>query len=150
MRFVASIGLILAGLSWSAAAGGQNLEDMQLCRAIADDAKRLACYDAIDVAPGPRPKYEVVELSDLKTYALSYRGQLVEVSGWVKPSGELLFLGADAGDARPIPIDFDSLQRRDKQAFLNACGAGCQATVQGRVKPVNFTTGIVADALIAH
>ena len=51
---------------------------------------------------------------------------------------------------RPIPVDFDSLARRDREAFLEACGEGCEATVQGRVRPVNFTTGIVADTLIAH
>jgi len=150
MRFVASIGLVLVGLLWCAAAEAQNVEDMQICRAISDEAKRLVCYDAIELAPGPRPKYEVLDLSDLKSYALSYRGQLVEVSGWAKPSGELLFLGVDAADARPIPIDFDSIGRRDRQAFLSACAEGCDATVQGRVMPVNFTTGIVADALIAH
>jgi hypothetical protein len=150
MRFVALIGLVLLGLLWGAAAEAQNREDMQLCRAISDSAKRLACYDAIELPQGPRPKYELVDLSDLKSYALSYRGQLVEVSGWIKPSAELLFLGTDASDARPMPIDFDSLDRRDRQAFLSACGDGCQATVQGRVKPVDFTTGIVADALIAH
>jgi hypothetical protein len=150
MRFVASIGLVLLALFWGAAAEAQNREDMQLCRAISDEAKRLACYDAIELAPGPRPKYEVVDLSDLKSYALSYRGQLVEVSGWIKPGAELFFLGTDAADARSVPIDFASLDRRARQTFLSACGDGCQATVQGRVTPVNFTTGIVADALIAH
>jgi hypothetical protein len=150
MRFIASIGLAFLGLLWTAVAVAQNREDMQLCRAIPDDSKRLACYDAIELAPGPRPKYEVVDLSDLKSYALSYRGQLVEVSGWVKPGAELFFLGTDAADASPIPIDFNSLGRRYRQAFVSACGEGCQATVQGRVMPVNFTTGIVADGLIAH
>lgn len=150
MRVVASMVIVLTGLAWGKAANAQTLEDMQRCRAISDETRRLACYDAIEIAPGPRSKYEKVDLAELKSFALSFRGQLVEVSGWVKPGEELFFLGLDAADDRPIPIDFDSLPRRDRQAFLDACGAGCEATVQGRVRPVNFTTGIVADALIAH
>jgi len=150
MRFVAPMVIVLIGLAWGEAAEAQTLEDMQRCRAISDEARRLNCYDAIELAPGPRSKYEKVDLAELKGFALSYRGQLVEVTGWVKPSAELFFLGLDEADARPVPIDFDSLPRRDRQAFLDACGEGCEATVQGRVRPVNFTTGIVADSLIAH
>lgn len=150
MRRVASVGIALLALLLGAATQAQSPEDMQRCRAISDDAKRLDCYDAIEFASGPRPKYEVVDLSDLKSYALSYRGQLIEVSGWIKPSDNLFLLGKDAADVRPIPVDFDALGRRDRQEFLRACSDGCEATVQGRVTPVNFTTGIVADALIAH
>jgi hypothetical protein len=150
MRFVAPMVIVLIGLAWGEAAEAQTLEDMQRCRAISDEARRLNCYDAIELAPGPRSKYEKVDLAELKGFALSSRGQLVEVTGWVKPSAELFFLGLDEADARPVPIDFDSLPRRDRQAFLDACGEGCEATVQGRVRPVNFTTGIVADSLIAH
>jgi hypothetical protein len=150
MRWVASIVLVSFGLACGGAAQAQTLEDMQRCRSISDETRRLTCYDAIELVPAPKPKYEVVDLSDLKAYALSYRGHLVEVTGWLKPSEELFFLGVDDSDPRPIPIDFDSLSRRDRQAFQNACGNGCEATVQGRVRPVNFTTGIVADALTAH
>jgi len=142
--------LTLIGLLGAQCAAAQTLEEMQRCRAISDEARRLACYDAIKLVQSPRPKYSVVDLADLKSYALSYRDQLVEVSGWIKPDADHFFLGLDAADARPMPIDFDSLSRRDRQAFLDACKDGCQATVQGRVKPVNFTTGIVADTLIAH
>ena len=150
MRFWASMVVACAGLAWGGAARAQTLEDMQTCRAISDDARRLACYDAIELVQSPRPKYAATDLSDLKAYALSYRGQLVEVSGWMKPEAELFFLGVDAADPRPIPINFDSIGRRDLQAFKSACGDGCQATVQGRVTPVNFTTGIVADTLVAR
>ena len=150
MRLVASIVILLTGLVWGGLVQAQTLEDMQRCRAVSDETRRLGCYDAIELAPGPRSKYEKVDLAELKGFALSYRGQLVEVTGWIKPGAELFFLGLDEADARPIPVDFDSLPRRDRQAFLDACGAGCEATVQGRVRPVNFTTGIVADTLIAH
>ncbi len=150
MRVVALIAGVVLAAAWNAAAEAQSLEDMQRCRSISEEGRRLACYDAIVLAPAPRSKYDTVDLADLKSFALSYRGQLVEVTGWIKPAPDFLFLGADAGDAHPVPIDFDSLTRRDRQSFLNACGDGCQATVQGRVRPVNFTTGIVADALVAH
>ena len=120
---------------WGRDCAAQTLEDMQRCRAITDAARRLACYDAIElVTSAPSPNTHAIDLSDLKAYALSYRGQLVEVSGWIKPGAELFFLGVDAADPRPIPIDFDSTARRDRQAFLNACGEGCEATVQGRVQ----------------
>ena len=150
MRFVASMLVALAGLLLLGQARAQTLEDMQRCRAIADEARRLACYDAIQLVQAPRPKYEVVDLADLQSYALSYRGQLVEVSGWIKPGAALFFLGADADDARPLPINLDAIARRDRQSFLSACGDGCEATVQGRVMPVNFTTGIVADTIVAR
>jgi hypothetical protein len=128
----------------------QTREDMELCRSISDDGRRLACYDAIELTPGPRGKYEALDLAELKRFALSYRGDPVEVSGWIKPGDRLLFLGIDEADPRPIPVDYEALPRRDQQAFLQACGTGCQATVQGRVRPLNFTTGIVADTLIAR
>jgi hypothetical protein len=150
MRLVAAIAVVILALSAARSAVAQSLEDMQACRQITADARRLACYDVIPLVQAPRPKYDQVDLSDLKSYALSYRDQLVEVSGWLKPGSDLFTLGADASDARPVPIDPGSLPRRDRQAFVTACGEGCQATVQGRVKPVNFTTGIVADALVAH
>ena len=150
MRFVVSA--IVVGLTLAAgdAADAQTREDLLRCRSIADEGRRLACYDALDLLPASRSKYEKVDLAELKGFALSYRGQLVEVTGWIKPSAELFFLGVDEADARPLPIDSGSLSRRDRQAFLDACGDGCEATVQGRVRPVNFTTGIVADALVAR
>jgi hypothetical protein len=150
MRFAAPLVAFLIALGWGASASAQTLEDMQRCRAISNEARRLACYDAIDLVSAPKPKYEPVDISELKGFALSYRGQLVEVSGWVKPGPESFSLGVDEADERPMPIDFDSLSRRDRQAFLSACGDGCEATVQGRVTPVNFTTGIVADSIVAR
>jgi hypothetical protein len=118
---------------------------------MADDARRLACYDAIPLTiGGPISKYEAVALSDFKAFALSYRGDLVEISGWIVPGRDFFTLGADASDERPIPVEIGQVPRRDREMFLDACGEGCQATVQGRVRPVNFTTGIVADTLVAR
>jgi hypothetical protein len=150
MRFVASIVIVVFGFAWSGAAAAQTRADMERCRSISDEGRRLTCYDAIELSPAPRSKYEVVDLAELKSFALSYRGQLVEVTGWIKPDEDLLSLGLDEVDPRPIPVDIESLPRRDRQSFLEACGAGCKATVRGRVRPVSFTTGIVADALIAN
>ena len=150
MRLVALITTLLGASLLGAGVAAQTLEDMQRCRAITNEARRLACYDAIQVTSAPKPKYTPVEFAELKNFALSYRGDLVEVSGWIKPGAELFFLGVDVADERPMPVDVDSLPRRERQAFLNACGEGCKATVQGRVSPVNFTTGIVADSIVAH
>lgn len=144
--FVAT-GLIAAGGS----AGAQTREDVLRCRSISDETRRLACYDAIELLGAPRSKYEILDLSELKGFALSYRGDLVEVVGWIRPGEqELLFLGTDQADPRPIPIDFQRLSRRDREDFLEACGGGCEGMVQGRVSPLNFTTGIVADTLTAR
>jgi hypothetical protein len=124
---------------------------MERCRAIEDEARRLACYDAIQLArSGPASKYELVSLDELKEFVLSYRGHLVEVEGWIKLGDRLLLLGVDAEDERPIPVDFALLSRRDRERIVEQCGSGCEATVQGRVRPVNFTTGIVADVIIVH
>jgi hypothetical protein len=150
MRIVASIGFACLALISCGAARAQTLEDMQRCRSISDEARRLACYDRIELTSAPRGKYEIVDLAELKGFALSFRGHLVEVKGWFEPGEERFFLGIDAADDQPMPVDVDSLPRRDLQAFRDACGDGCEATVQGRVRPVNFTTGIVADTLVAH
>jgi len=131
-------------------AEAQTREDILRCRDITDTARRLACYDAIELTGSPRSKYEAVDLAELKGFALSYRGHLVEVSGWIKPADDLMFLGVGEADENPIPVDFEAIGRRDLQTFLSACGEGCEATVQGRVRPLNFTTGIVADTLTAH
>jgi hypothetical protein len=142
--------ILLGATLLAASAHAQTREEILRCREIVDTARRLACYDAIELSGSPRSKYEVVDISELKGFALSYRGHLVEVQGWIKPGGDLLLLGVDEADQSTIPIDFQALPRRDREAFLRACAEGCEATVQGRVRPVNFTTGIVADALIAH
>jgi hypothetical protein len=142
--------ILLGAILLAASAHAQTREDILRCREIVDTERRLACYDTIELSGSPRSKYEVVDLSELKGFALSYRGHLVEVQGWIQPGGDLLLLGVDQADQSTIPIDFQALPRRDREAFLQACGEGCEATVQGRVRPVNFTTGIVADALIAH
>jgi hypothetical protein len=124
-------------------------DELGLCRAIEDGARRLECYDAIPLRPNLlRRKYEAVPLDELKTYRLSYRGRLVEVEGWVKPDGEYLALGLSGDDATPMPIDVEALNRRDRQAVFEECAAGCEAVVQGRVGPVNFTTGIAADTVV--
>jgi hypothetical protein len=148
MRFVYLVTLTVLGATLAGTAGAQTREEMQRCRAIEDDARRLDCYDAIGLSTGPpRSKYEPVALDELKSFALSYRGQLVEVTGWLTRGTDFLFLGSDKSDDRPVPIDFEGIPRRDRQAFLEECGEGCSAVVQGRVRPVNFTTGIVADSL---
>jgi len=151
MRFLSVIMLSTLAAAWAGAAGAQTREDMERCRAIENDARRLSCYDAIPISPGPpRSKYETVPLEELKSFALSYRGQLVEVTGWLIPGEAFFFLGVDESDENPIPIDFKSMPRQEHQAFLDECGDGCSAAVQGRMRPVNFTTGIVADALIVR
>lgn len=148
MRFVFALVLLALGVHGAVA---QTRVEMERCRAIADATARLACYDAIQLSPSSAlSKYEVLDLSELKSFALSYRGDLVEVSGWVTPGAELMEIGADAADKNTIPIDDDLLSRRDRQSFVEACGKGCEATVQGRVRPVNFTTGIVADTIFVN
>jgi hypothetical protein len=151
MRFLSLATLVALGMGWANPAPAQTREDMERCRAIEHDMRRLACYDAIRLSPGPpRSKYEAVPLDELKSFALSYRGQLVEVTGWLTPGDDFFFLGVDQADEDPIPIDFEAMPRQARQVFLADCGEGCAAEVQGRVRPVNFTTGIVADALIAR
>jgi hypothetical protein len=144
--------LVLALLALgSAGAQAQSRVEMERCRAISDEARRLKCYDAIALSTSaPRSKYERVDLAEFKQFALSYRGDLIEVTGWVTPSGELLRLGTNEDDERPVPVEFDSMSRRDQQDFFETCGEGCEATIQGRVKPVNFTTGIVAEVIFVH
>jgi hypothetical protein len=151
MRFLSVAMLVTLGMAWANSAPAQTREDLERCRAIEHDMRRLACYDAIRLSPGSsRSKYETVPLDELKSFALSYRGQLVEVTGWLAPGDDLFFLGVDEADDDPIPIDITNMPRQDRQAFLRECGEGCPAEVRGRVSPVNFTTGIVADALIAR
>lgn len=150
MRLVRFLTGLVLGVAVGSVAVAQTREDMLRCRSISDEARRLACYDAVELSGNPRRKYDIVDLTELKSFALSYRGQLVEVRGWVKPGADLLFLGVDEADQTPLPVDFKAISRRDQQAFLRACGEGCEATVQGRVRPVNFTTGIVADVLTAR
>jgi hypothetical protein len=132
-------------------AQAQETSEIVRCRAIADNDRRLACYDAIPTRSGSLlSKYEAVSLDELKDFALTYRGRLVEVTGWLTPGSSYLFLGLDKDDARPMPIDAENLERRARETLLERCGEGCEATIQGRVRPVNFTTGIMADMVIAR
>jgi hypothetical protein len=147
--------LLPAMLSLLAAAGAgaeaQTRDDLLRCRMIEEDSLRLACYDAIGIsAASPRSKYEAIPLAELQENALGYRGRLVEVSGWIDPDERYFLLKGAEDEARSLPIDFENLTRAEQQTFRSTCGEGCEAIVQGRVGPVNFTTGIVAEALIAR
>jgi hypothetical protein len=134
---------------WAAAAQAQMHLELQRCRVIADDARRLACYDAIEVtAAAPRSKYEAIDLAELKAYALSFRGRFVEVGGWLRPERDYLLLGLGPEDGEPVPVAIEMLPRRQRDDVLEACGSGCSAIVRGRVRPLNFTTGVVADDVI--
>jgi hypothetical protein len=150
MRRLLPLCVLVVSLGAAEIAKAQTREEMLRCRSISDEEQRLACYDAVELTGNPRRKYEILDLTELKSFALTYRGDLVEVIGWIRPSDDFLFLGVDKADAKPLPIDFEAIPRRDRDAFLRACGDGCEATVQGRVGPVNFTTGIVAETLIAR
>ena len=149
MRVIHSVVLVTLCVLWAPAAAGQTLQDIERCREIGEGQLRLQCYDAIIIRPGrlTRSKYEVVDLAELAEYPLSYRGRLVEASGWLTLSEDIFLLStaADADDG--LPIEADSLSRRDRETLVAACLEGCQATVQGKVAPVNFTTGIIADAV---
>jgi hypothetical protein len=148
--------LSILGLAMSAAFLGISVasaqeDELGLCRGIEDDSRRLECYDAIPLRPGLlRRKYEAVPLDELRTYRLSYRGRFVEVEGWLAPSGEYLSLGATAEDSATMPVEMEALPRRDREAVLEQCASGCAALVRGRVNPVNFTTGVVADAIVVR
>ena len=135
----------------SDASQAQTRQDLTRCRAIEDGERRLACYDRIQLSQAsPRAKYETVDLQELKEFSLSFRGRLVEVTGWIRPAEDYLQLSLDETGSDPMPVDARSLSRSTQQDFLQACGVGCYATVQGRVGPVNFTTGMTAEALIPH
>jgi hypothetical protein len=130
-------------------ARAQSPDELALCRAIEDDARRLACYDAIHLSTAsPLSKYTRMSLEDLKLDILTSRGRFVEVAGVLRASSGALSLGVDAADERPLPIDVEALPRQDRRALLDECTEGCNAIVQGRVNPVRFTTGIVADRVI--
>jgi hypothetical protein len=150
MRFF----LFACSLAFGVVAGeaqAQVREEFMRCRAITDDERRLACYDGLNLSTAsPLSKYEATALEDLQSYALSYRGRFVEVTGWIIPEGRFLSLRLSEADKRSLPVDIDRLARSDREGLLEICGEGCEALVQGRVGPVNFTTGIVADAVIAR
>ncbi len=129
----------------------QTHEEINRCRGIADDARRLACYDAIRLSPLlPPSKYERLAIADLQNYALSYRGRLVEVEGWIRPERDFYLLGAALDDPRPLPVDVRVLGRRERDQLAGQCAAGCAVLIQGRVGPVNFVTGIVAETVLVR
>lgn len=150
MRFVLAVLLASLGGVWVGPTSAQTRADIERCRGIADDSRRLGCYDAIVVAPASRSKYDFVPLIELMNFALSYRGDLVETSGWVVPGADVFVLRVDRIGDDALPVDVERLSRHDREAFVEQCGDGCEATVQGTVSPVNFTTGINADRLIVR
>ena len=150
MRFPFAL-LLIVGLSGVGPVQAQLRNDVLRCRDIEDDSRRLACYDAMSLSTAaPRSKYEAVPLSELREFALSYRGRLVEVTGWIDVGDRFFSLKSSEADTTALPVDFRSLTRAELQAFREQCAGGCQALVEGRVGPVNFTTGIVADNLVAQ
>jgi hypothetical protein len=150
MRRVGFVIVVMVG-ALASAAPAQMRREIETCRAIADDALRLQCYDGIGLprAGAPRPKYERVELAELEEFPLSYRGSLVEVTGWLIPSGDFFLLKTDPEAADALPVEAEALTRQQRQSILATCGEGCGAIVQGKVAPVNFSTGIIADTIRA-
>jgi hypothetical protein len=151
MQFLPFACILLVSLTGTDIVQAQLRDDVLRCRDVQDEGRRLACYDAISLSTAaPRSKYEAVPLTDLQAYALSYRGRLVQVTGWVELAGRFLLLKSAAGEAGSLPVDFRNLTRAELQTFQEGCASGCEAIVEGRVGPVNFTTGIVADTLVAR
>ena len=151
MRRVGFVIVVMMG-ALASAAPAQMRREIETCRAIADDALRLQCYDGIGLprAGAPRPKYERVELGELEEYPLSYRGSLVEVTGWLIPSGDFFLVKTDPEAADALPVEAEALTRHQLQSILATCAEGCGAIVQGKVAPVNFSTGIIADTIRAE
>ena len=148
---IPALALILLSVCLTGGAHAQQSSEILLCRGILDNNRRLACYDGIPLlSSSPLSKYETVPLEELKPYALSYRGRLVETSGWLAPGGRYFFLGLGAADPNQLPIDAGNLSRHARESLLERCGSACQVTIQGSVRPVNFTTGIVADSVIVR
>src|ERR671917_663817 len=143
MRRVGFVIVVMVGALVSAAPA-QVRREIETCRAIADDGLRLHCYDAIGLprAGAPRPKYERVELAELEEFPLSYRGSLVEVTGWLVPSGDFFLLKTHPEAADALPVEAEALTRQQRQSILATCAEGCGAIIQGKVAPVNFSTGI--------
>ena len=140
-------GLVLGLLS--TAALGQTRDGLLRCRAIAEDAPRLACYDALALPPAPgRGKYEPVALEDLSEAPLSFRGRLVEVTARIMSGQDGWTLSPGGPNGRELPLDLNALPRQQRESLRGGCATGCEATVQGRVAPVRFVTGIVADAVL--
>lgn len=149
MRRVGSVIVVMLAALGAPAAPAQTRQEIETCRAIADDELRLQCYDGMGLPRGgaPRPKYERVELAELEQYPLSYRGNLVEVTGWLIPSGDFFLVKTDPEAADALPVEAETLSRHQLQSILATCGEGCRAIVQGKVAPVNFSTGIIADTV---
>ena len=132
-------------------AAAQTHADLARCRAIADDARRLDCYDAIEpLGAANLSKYEVVPIEDFRAFALGYRGRFVELRGRMTLADDSATLAIDAQDREAIPIGLENLSRQELRAIQGACPDGCDATVQGRAAPVRFTTGVVADTVVVH
>lgn len=151
MRFACWITIAALGLASVASSTAQTRQDVERCRSINDGLRRLSCYDGIALSqpPANRGRYETVALAELKDFALNFRGRFIEVTGWVSPGADLFQLKTDDDDPDSLPVDVRSLDRQQRQAFMEQCGGGCDATIQGRVGPVGFTTGIAADLIIA-
>jgi hypothetical protein len=148
-RLPTAYAMLLSALA--STAGAQTHADLARCRAIADDARRLECYDAIEpLGARTLSKYEVVPLDDFTAFALGYRGRFVELSGRMSLVGDYAMLALEAGDAESVPVEFKNLSRQELRAIREACPETCEATVQGRAAPVRFTTGVVADAVVVH
>ena len=151
MRFFPLLLVAIVSLAWVDGASAQTRAELARCRTIEDDVRRLACYDALASSPAaPLSKYEPVPLEELARYALSYRGRLVEVAGRLEPGERFFALRLESEAPESLPVDFRGLSRGEQQAIREQCGTACRAIVQGEVGPVNFTTGIVAEAVIVQ
>ena len=104
-------------MAYAARQPAQTREDMLRCRSISDEARRLDCYDAVELAGNPRRKYEILDLTELKSFALTYRGDLVEVIGWIRPANDLLFLGIDEADLDSVASGFRSSRPARSRGF---------------------------------
>ena len=141
---------IMVGV-FAAAGLAQTRDEVLLCRSIAEPMRRLACYDALRLSPAaPAGKYEPVPLAEFAESPLAYRGRLVAVTGPVTAAAGEFSLEVDGASGKRLPLDLSALPRRVQESVRAACGETCQATVQGRVAPVAFVTGIVADNVTVH
>jgi hypothetical protein len=140
--------LVAAGLLGFSATVGRS-QDLSTCRAIPDDAKRLACFDkfVIPGAPQRSGEYQKLSLTDFKLDQAQLKGHRVAVDGSLWSFGGMVLLKSGLADFSPVMVKMDAVPRDQRKQLIEQCQQGCEVTVLGTVGDTGFATGIIAQQL---
>jgi hypothetical protein len=116
------------------------------CKAIADQAARLTCFEqSVEVAVQSQQAIRDITVQELLSGFEELQGARVTISGYVIIHGGSAVLQAHRDSRGGVFIAIERLPHPQRRMMYDMCNGGCFLKLTGSVGPVMLNTGIIPD-----